>query len=207
MAKFKAKKQNIAIDMTPMVDLAFLLITFFMLTVKFRAPEALEVQVPSSIADTPLPAQDVLIISAAPDASGTGGRVFFGVDSKHTRLSILEKIQEKYGYTFDEREKQIFSVLPEVGVAFEQLKVYLSYSEEERKNFDKKLASIPIDSTNNQLKQWLLFARYSNPKLRIVVRADEKTPYPVIARIIETLKDQKVHRFNLVTTLEAQPKS
>lgn len=201
MAKFKAKKQNIAIDMTPMVDLAFLLITFFMLTVKFRAPEALEVQVPSSIADTPLPAQDILIISASAD-----GRVFFGVDSKHTRQSILEKIQEKYGYTFDEREKQLFGVLPEIGVPFEQLKAYLNLSEIERKAIDKR-TSIPIDSANNQLKQWILFARYSNPKLRIAVRADEKTPYPVIARIIETLKDQKIHRFNLITTLEAQPKS
>ncbi|MCS7154154.1 MAG: biopolymer transporter ExbD, partial [Bacteroidia bacterium] len=88
MSKFKAKKQNIAIDMTPMVDLAFLLITFFMLTVKFRAPEAVEVHLPSSIADTPLPAQDIMVISVSQD-----GRVFFGVDSKHTRLSILEKIR------------------------------------------------------------------------------------------------------------------
>ncbi len=206
MAKFKAKKRNIAIDMTPMVDLAFLLITFFMLTVKFRAPEALEVHVPSSIADTPLPAQDIMVISVAPDSSGRSGRVFFGVDSKHTRLAILEKIQERYGYVFDDREKQLFSVLPEIGVPFEQLKAYLNLSEAERKLFDK-YTSIPIDSTNNQLGQWILFARYSNPKIRIAIRADEKTPYPVIARIIETLKDQKVHRFNLITTLEAQPKS
>lgn len=201
MAKFKAKKQNIAIDMTPMVDLAFLLITFFMLTVKFRAPEAIEVQLPSSIADTPLPAQDILVISVSRD-----GRVFFGVDSKHTRLAILEKIKERYGYEFSEREVKTFGVLAEVGVPFEQLKSYLSYGEMERKAIDKK-ASIPVDSTNNQLKDWILFARYSNPRIRIAIRADEQAPYPVIARIIETLKEQKVHRFNLITTLEAQPKS
>lgn len=201
MAKFKSKKQNIAIDMTPMVDLAFLLITFFMLTVKFRAPEAVEVQLPSSIADTPLPAQDILMISVSKD-----GRVFFGVDSKHVRLSILEKIKERYGYEFTEKEARTFSVLAEVGVPFEQLKSYLSYGELERKAIDKR-ASIPVDSTNNQLKDWLLFARYSNPRLRIAIRADEEAPYPVIARVIETLKDQKVHRFNLITTLEAQPKS
>ncbi len=206
MAKFKAKKQNIAIDMTPMVDLAFLLITFFMLTVKFRAPESLEVQVPSSIADTPLPAQDIMVISVAPDATGKGGRVFFGVDSKHTRLAILEKIQERYGYEFDDQEKRLFSVLPEIGIPFSQLKSYLNASEAERKQVDK-LSSIPIDSTNNELKEWILFARYSNPKIRIAIRSDEKTPYPIIARVIETLKDQKVHRFNLITTLEAQPKS
>jgi len=201
MAKFKVKKRNIAIDMTPMVDLAFLLITFFMLTVKFRAPQAVEVNLPSSIADTPLPAQDILTISVSAD-----GRIFFGVDSKHTRLAILEKIKDQYGYKFSEEEAKIFSLLPEIGVPFEQLKSYLSYSEADRKAIDKR-ASIPVDSANNQLKQWILFARYSNPKIRIAIRADEKAPYPVIARIIETLKEQKVHRFNLITTLEAQPKS
>ncbi|MCS7297216.1 MAG: biopolymer transporter ExbD [Bacteroidia bacterium] len=201
MAKFKAKKQNIAIDMTPMVDLAFLLITFFMLTVKFRAPEAVEVSLPSSIADTPLPAQDILLISISSD-----GRIFFGVDSKHTRLAILEKIKDRYGYQFSEKEAQVFSVLPEIGVPFEQLKSYLSLTEVERKAMDKRV-SIPVDSANNQLKQWILFARYSNPRIRIAIRADEKAPYPVIARVIETLKEQKVHRFNLITTLEAQPKT
>ncbi|MEN3040537.1 MAG: biopolymer transporter ExbD [Bacteroidia bacterium] len=201
MAKFKAKKQNIAIDMTPMVDLAFLLITFFMLTVKFRAQEAIQVDLPSSIADTPLPGQNILLISVSGD-----GRIFFGVDSKHTRLSILEKIKERYGYQFSDKEARIFSILPEIGVPFEQLKAYLSLSEPERKAMDKRV-SIPVDSTNNQLKQWILFARYSNPQIRIAIRADEKAPYPVIARIIETLKEQKVHRFNLITTLEAQPKS
>lgn len=93
-----------------------------------------------------------------------------------------------------------------MGVPFEQLKSYLYATELERKAIDKR-ASIPVDSTNNQLKQWILFARYSNPRLRIAIRADEEAPYPVIARIIETLKEQKVHRFNLITTLEAQPKS
>ncbi|MEN2992732.1 MAG: biopolymer transporter ExbD [Bacteroidia bacterium] len=199
MSKFKAKKQNIAIDMTPMVDLAFLLITFFMLTVKFRAPEAVEVDLPSSIADTPLPAQDILMISVSGD-----GRIFFGVDSKHVRLGILEKIKERYGYSFSEEEMHLFSILPEIGVPFEQLKGYLALREDERKAIDKR-ASIPVDSTNNQLKQWILFARYSNPKLRIVIRADERAPYPVIARVIETLKEQKIHRFNLITTFEARP--
>lgn len=110
MAKFKSKKQNIAIDMTPMVDLAFLLITFFMLTVKFRAPQAVEVQLPSSIADTPLPAQDILVISVSKD-----GRVFFGVDSKHVRLSILEKIKERYAMSLRRKRLRHFLSSPKWG--------------------------------------------------------------------------------------------
>lgn len=45
--KKKAKKRvSIRIDMTPMVDVAFLLLTFFMLTTVFRKPNTLEINLP-----------------------------------------------------------------------------------------------------------------------------------------------------------------
>ncbi|MGQ9864508.1 MAG: ExbD/TolR family protein [Bacteroidia bacterium] len=197
MAKFKAKRMNIAIDMTPMVDLAFLLITFFMLTVKFRPQESVEVKVPSSIADTPLPATDILLITISQD-----GRVFLGVDSKHTRLDMLQRISERYGYDFSENEKRLFGILSEVPVPLEMLKSYLSLSEMERQAL--KLPGVPVDSARNQLADWIVYARLSNPKLRIAVKADENTPYEVVRRVIETLQEKKINRFNLVTQLEVQ---
>jgi biopolymer transport protein ExbD len=44
--KKKGKKVSTKIDMTPMVDLAFLLITFFMLTTTFNKPQTMEVNMP-----------------------------------------------------------------------------------------------------------------------------------------------------------------
>jgi biopolymer transport protein ExbD len=44
--KVRAKKQSTHIDMTPMVDLAFLLLTFFMLTTTFGKPKAMEITMP-----------------------------------------------------------------------------------------------------------------------------------------------------------------
>ncbi len=42
----KAKKMSTHIDMTPMVDLAFLLLTFFMLATTFNKPKAMEIIMP-----------------------------------------------------------------------------------------------------------------------------------------------------------------
>jgi len=51
-SKRKPKKRvNISIDMTPLVDVAFLLLTFFMLTTVFRLPQTLEINLPPKDVD------------------------------------------------------------------------------------------------------------------------------------------------------------
>ena len=55
MPKIKAPKGSPSIDMTPMVDLAFLLVTFFMLSASFRSSEPVDVDVPTSISDKIIP--------------------------------------------------------------------------------------------------------------------------------------------------------
>ena len=45
--KKRAKKQSTRIDMTPMVDLAFLLLTFFVLTSTFSKPKAMDINFPA----------------------------------------------------------------------------------------------------------------------------------------------------------------
>ncbi len=49
--KVRAKKQSTKIDMTPMVDLAFLLLTFFILTTTFNKPKTMEVNMPDKVKD------------------------------------------------------------------------------------------------------------------------------------------------------------
>lgn len=196
MTKIKSARKSTRIDMTPMVDLAFLLLTFFILTVKFRAPEAVEVTIPSSIAETPLPQQDIAIITVAPD-----GRVFFGIDSKHHRKQMLKKIAEYYEIEFTPEQIEAFGVLPNFGLPLRKLPLYLDMTPTEREKY--KPEGIPVDSTKNELKDWIVAARLSNPKLRFAIKADKNTPYPAIERVINTLRDKKVNRFALITSQEA----
>ena len=87
MPKVKVPRKSTAVDMTAMCDVAFLLLTFFILTTKFKPQEAVQIDIPASTAQIPLPDKDILKFDIAKD-----GRVFFGVDDQNTRLLILDEI-------------------------------------------------------------------------------------------------------------------
>jgi biopolymer transport protein ExbD len=63
MAKVKMSKKATSIDMTAMCDVAFLLLTFFILTATAKAPEPLPVDTPSSTVQTKLPETDLATLT------------------------------------------------------------------------------------------------------------------------------------------------
>jgi biopolymer transport protein ExbD len=65
----KKKRVGIRIDMTPMVDVAFLLLIFFMVTTVFRRPLAMEVNIPEPGAKVEVPASNVMTIYIKADGS------------------------------------------------------------------------------------------------------------------------------------------
>ena len=69
MSKFRKKRTGIRIDMTPMVDVAFLLLTFFMLTTTFRPLDDIPVDMPVSKTMMKIPASDKLTISVTDEQS------------------------------------------------------------------------------------------------------------------------------------------
>lgn len=84
MPKIKKKRLGFRIDMTPMVDVAMLLLTFFMMTTVFRPEEATAIDLPSSHAPMKMPESDIMIVTVNKE-----GRVFLGVDAQQLRSQLF----------------------------------------------------------------------------------------------------------------------
>jgi biopolymer transport protein ExbD len=200
MPKVKIPRKSTTIDMTAMVDVSFLLLTFFMLTTQFKSDDMIIVDTPSSISEIKLPETDILNISVTKD-----GKVFFSIDNKNfTREKLLAKITEKHPeLQFTAEEERAFVLSGSIGVPLNELKGYLALEEVDRKMYPQP--GIPCDSTRNELGDWILQGRISNPGARITINGDQGAPWAVVKRVMNTLQDKKVNKFNLITDLEADP--
>ncbi len=87
-----------------------------------------------------------------------------------------------------------------MGIPMGSLKQYLDMDMEQRKLVPQP--GIPIDSLHNELADWILQARLTNRRLRIAIKGDRDSNFPVIKQVIKTLIEKKVNRFNLITNME-----
>ena len=196
MTKVKIKRKSTAIDMTAMCDVAFLLLTFFMLTSNFTQKEPVIVNTPASISEIKIPDTNVMFILV-----DSKGKVFFGIDGQENKIQLLTKMGAAYNLTFSTEELKQFSLINRFGVPMNLMKPYLAMKDVER-DMPQNALGIPCDSLDNQFKNWVSIAKGINKDYRIAIKADQATPYKVIKRLMNSLQDIKEDRYNLLTSLK-----
>jgi biopolymer transport protein ExbD len=199
MPKIKLPVKSPSINMTPMVDLFALLLTFFMLTTSFRPQEAAIIDTPNSISERVAPEKNVITILIGKD-----NKVYMNFDngtdtSILIRKEVLKKMAEQYSLTFSEKELKTFATWSSFGMPAEQLKAWLNTADSKER--DKFQTGIPMDSTDNQLNLWVRFIRLQNPNAVVAIKGDGVADFKVVKHVMDILQENQVNKFNLTTNL------
>jgi biopolymer transport protein ExbD len=205
MPHAKLPRKSTHIDMTAMCDVAFLLLTFFMLATKFKPPEPVVVSTPKSISDITVPHGDIVLLLTV-DAKG---RIYVAMDDRPTRQSVIEMVNSDKDLKLTKEEMNTFVADASEGIPFSALKAYLDATPDQQKVDEVNAAGVPADTAvlapNNELAEWIKAARTTNGKIRICIKADGAASYPSVQKIIKTLEGYKIFKFNLITDLKGIP--
>jgi biopolymer transport protein ExbD len=201
MSKVKAKRQSVSLDMTAMCDVAFLLLTFFMLTAKFKPEEAVTITPPSSISEKKLPVgESYLTISVGPQ-----GGIFLGTEDKIAKDAMLTRMANRMGITVTAEMQKNYNGSELIGYPAGAMRQVLGMKPSDVKA-QGLLKGIPLDTANNELFLWVSYAKIANPALKVAIKGDANSNYKVFSSIVSTLQDQNINVFQLVTSPEGKPK-
>jgi biopolymer transport protein ExbD len=200
MGRAKLPRKSTNIDMTAMCDVAFLLLSFFILATKFKPPEALSVVTPSSVQTKIAPEKDVVLITIDKD-----GKVYLSVSDANVneKKQMIDALNTSKNIGLTDAEKANFVNIPNayIGAPFSQLKSYLDKNPEQLRNVIKP--GIPaVDSTNNEMVDWFKAASdaFTGKKMNVLVKGDDAAKYPALQGVIIALKKNDLMKFQVVTS-------
>jgi biopolymer transport protein ExbD len=200
MGRAKLPRKSTNIDMTAMCDVAFLLLSFFILATKFKPPEALSVVTPSSVQTKIAPEKDVVLITIDKD-----GKVYLSLSDANVseKKDMIDALNTSKNVGLSDAEKANFVNVPNsyIGAPFSQLKSYLDKNPAELAHVVKP--GIPaVDSTNNEMIDWIAAAKtaFAGKTMHIVVKGDDASKYPSLQGIIIALKKNDEMKFQVVTS-------
>ena len=204
MPSVKIPKKSTDTDMTPFVDIAFLILSFFIMATKFKPPEPVEIKTPGSVLSQKLPENNAVMITI-----DSADKVYFTVlsDKDKTKFDdIIKGINTSQNLGLTPAEIANFRQTFLVGVPFNGLKQLLDTDPKLQANI--RQPGIPVkDTTNNQLIWWIREAKnaFAGSKLNYLIKGDGKSKYPAFEAVISALKKNDELKYNLVTSLDDIP--
>jgi len=205
MPHIKMARKSTDTDMTPFVDIAFLILSFFIMATQFKPPEPVPVETPGSVSSAILSDKDnAMLVTIDPDS-----KVYINISSKAdpSKLKdVISGINQTRNLGLSEAEMQNFTKSPIIGVPFSQLKGYLDIPTADQEKV--KQPGIPVlDTLNNELVWWVAEVKkaFAGERLLYLVKGDNKSKYPSFEAVINAFRKNEEFKYNLVTSQEGAP--
>jgi len=202
MPKVKLPRKSTAVDMTAMCDVAFLLLSFFILATKTKPPEAVAVMTPSSVSNK-IAKEEAILVTLTKE-----GKVYLMLGDKAKKSAILDDINTTKALGLSPAELAKLEKMEFFGMPFNKIKSMLALAEPME---PKRMDGIPTgDSSNNELTHWIgsvvrSYAGESLDNLNLLVKGDNAAKYPAFKFIKDAFKRNDIFKFKIVTNPEGVP--
>ncbi len=206
MPSVRMPRKSTDTDMTPFVDIAFLLLTFFIMATKFKPEEPVQVETPNSVSANLLEENNSLLVTIDKDS-----KVYLNVnaikDEGQSKLrELIDGVDKTRNLGLTDAEKQSFLQIPIIGVPFANLKGFLALTPDQQREFT--LPGIPVlDSINNELVWWVDETKkaFAGTKLLYLVKGDNGSKFPSFEAVINALRRNEEFKYHLITSQEGAP--
>jgi len=177
----KKRRVNIVLDMTPMVDIAFLLLIFYMATTQFKPPEKKEVNLPASGSQIELPTRNVFLITVPPEDS-----IFIDFVTKR-------KVTQEDGSVVEKSYRTVtaipFEQVETTGPAVQNMRAV------ELRNVNDLYPGAENENARTAAKKDVITSL-------VVVKGDKDVDYGIMEKLFNSLRDESINSFQVITELE-----
>lgn len=205
MPSVKMPKKSTDTDMTPFVDVAFLILTFFILATKFKPPEPLTITTPKSVSSQKLEEKDAVMIQF--DSSG---RVYLSVnvtkkDDEVLKKDFITRVNNDAKLGLSDAEMNKFVTNSMVGSPLNELKALFARPLSEWDKVNQK--GIPVDTANNELTRWMsaVSQTFQGHPIDIMIKGDNNAKYPEFKGVIDALRANQIFKYKLITDPRGVP--